>query len=96
MQNGINLFLSKYKYIEELDDKDEIVKRRVDIRYIKLKLDKFCEFYSTVMNCLPIFYEVEFTKNYNQTTPDPEENLCIICFERKNNVMLSCYVYILY
>ena len=48
------------------------------------------------MNCLPVFYENEI--NYYITeTPDikNDDNLCPICLERNNNIVLMCEVKII-
>lgn len=45
------------------------------------------------MNCLPIFYEEEFKKNFQITSRgESEENMCVICYERKSDVILKCFV----
>jgi hypothetical protein len=45
------------------------------------------------MNCLPILSEEEFKKSFQITqTPDDDQNLCVICFERKIDVILKCFV----
>jgi hypothetical protein len=56
-------------------------------------MKKFYEFYTNLMNCLPIFYENEIDKNLLTATPNfKEENLCPICLERDHNVSLRCEV----
>jgi len=40
------------------------------------------------MNCLPIFEE----KYKNISITPSDEELCIICMERMNNIMLNCLV----
>ncbi len=40
------------------------------------------------MNCLPIFEE----KSNNSLMTPSDDELCIICMERKNNIMLNCLV----
>ena len=41
------------------------------------------------MNCLPIFDD---TFNKTKISTPSDEELCIICMERKNNVVLNCLV----
>jgi hypothetical protein len=57
-----------------------------------LSVSHFTEFYSTVMNCMPIFMEEQSTTNDVYTTPTTDEDFCIICFERRNNTILNCHV----
>jgi hypothetical protein len=73
---------------------DEMICRRIDIRYMKLNLEQFYEFFTNLLNCLPIFAD-ESEHNRTPSTPEPnegQETTCVICFEQRNNIMLKCYV----
>ena len=56
-------------------------------------MKKFYEFFTCLMDCLPVFYEDEIDKNLLVETPNlKEENLCPICLENDHNLSLRCEV----
>ena len=56
-------------------------------------MKKFYEFFTCLMDCLPVFYEGEIDKNLLVETPNSkEENLCPICLENDHNLSLRCEV----
>jgi hypothetical protein len=60
-------------------------------------MKRFYEFFTNLKNCRQIFEYDEFTQINTiniGTTPEIEELLCLICFERKKSVILKCYVLI--
>lgn len=83
--------------MEEPLDSNEETSDLLRVRYILKKmvinLKKFYEFFTNVMNCSEIFNEYLFYGKNNTTTPFIEEDIfCSICMERKNSVILECYV----
>lgn len=83
------------------------LKSVVEIKILRLKIRKFYEFYTNLLNCLPIFYSQSWNGGFkgsmlspggkvclegeaNDVTPE-DDYLCVICLERKSNVMLKCY-----
>jgi hypothetical protein len=65
-------------------------KLRVNIMQFYLSVSRFTDFYNAVMNCMPIFAEDEPTTCEGRLTPRNDEDICIICFERRNNTILNC------
>jgi hypothetical protein len=78
-------------------EKDDIENNKYVFKHLKIKMKKFYEFYTCLMNCLPVFYENEIN-NYFTETPDlkSDDNLCPICLERNNNILLMCEVKIIF
>ena len=83
----------QFKNIEEPVELNELRIMRFDIRSFEIKIEKFYYFFTSLMNCLPIFYEDEFISNYTirNITPN-DDDLCAICIERKPDVLLKCKV----
>jgi hypothetical protein len=57
---------------------------------------EFFNFYNTLLECIPIFYEDSIIRlKCEKVTPqekEKEEELCCICDDRKSDVMLECCV----
>ncbi len=68
----------------------DITKTTIDIIIFTIKVIHFYDFYTNVLNCIPIF--LEHTKTTKSTITDDE--LCVICCERKNNLILKCLVFL--
>lgn len=76
-----------------MNKNEEIIKVKYDIRHMAIKLNKFYLFFNDVMNSLQIFLDEEQSENLkNSGTPFEDETLCVICCERKNSIILKCYV----
>lgn len=55
---------------------------------------EFYNFYNTLLECMPIFYENSITRLSTEKTDSgsEEENICCICDDKKSDVMLECCV----
>ncbi len=94
---------------EYSDIKDKEISR-IKIKEIKISKNKFYQFREKLLNYLPALNEKYESRNSSFATPNPnsnsniylnnpndifdESNLCEICFERKKNTFLKCYVII--
>ena len=59
----------------------------------KINPTEFYNFYNTLLECSPIFYENSILKtNPNKENKEEEDDLCCICEDRKSDVMLKCCV----
>ena len=79
-----------------MDEYSHFFQVKYILKKITINFKKFYEFLTNLKNCMQIFYYDESALNRTSSvmTPDNEEVLCLICYKRKNSIMLKCYVLI--